>query len=71
MASCFRHVVVLSRKNRSFCHVLGYIEEVNHSNKDLEGDETNLALGTTTVFVSFDARSRGDFGCMDFSTSRR
>ena len=43
MASSFRHVVVLIRKNRSFCHVLGYIEDVNHSTKDLDGDETNLA----------------------------
>jgi phospholipase C len=42
MASSFRHVVVLIRKNRSFCHVLGYIQDVNHSTKGLDGNRDQL-----------------------------
>jgi len=60
MAKDIKHLVVLMLENRSFDHMLGFLQSSSYQIDGLTGNETNPDSAGTQIKVSNDARYVGD-----------
>lgn len=60
-AGTIKHLVVLMLENRSFDHMFGFLKSPDFPINGLNGDEYNLDLNGTKIFVTRDAKFSGDY----------